>query len=207
MITLASRTGAVASSTRSDALDRICRTFRGAPRMNQCDVAQDIECLRQSYDTLQTGRILRVNRQDLEGIAYNARSNHIVHGENRLSATVYQETHRGPHIRKSIRAPLAWSQGASRIGMANGPAPRSIQPPLQSHYSRLCPYSRHHRFRCFTCRSRSAVKRPNATQEQTGGCCRGSAPPAPRAFRKPCVSGASEDFVPPAAQRRLVRLP
>jgi len=31
-----------------------------------------------------------------------------------------------------------------------------------------------------------------------------SAPPAPRAIRKPRVSGASEDFVPPAAQRRLV---
>jgi len=46
---------------------------------------------------------------------------------------------------------------------------------------------------------------PNTTQEQTGGCCRGSAPPAPRAIRKPRVSGASEDFVPPAAQRRLVR--
>jgi len=32
-----------------------------------------------------------------------------------------------------------------------------------------------------------------------------SAPPAPRAIRKPCVSGASEDFVPPAAQRKAVR--
>jgi len=47
--------------------------------------------------------------------------------------------------------------------------------------------------------------RPNKPQEQTGGCYRGSAAEPPRAFRKPRVSGASEDFVPPAAQRRLVR--
>jgi len=33
-------------------------------------------------------------------------------------------------------------------------------------------------------------ERPNPTQEQTGGCCRGSAASPPRAFREACVSGS-----------------
>jgi len=45
---------------------------------------------------------------------------------------------------------------------------------------------------------------PNATQEQTGGCCRGSAQ-ARLALLEASCQGASEDFVPPAAQRGSVR--
>jgi len=45
---------------------------------------------------------------------------------------------------------------------------------------------------------------PNTTQEQTGGCYRGSALPRLALLEAAC-QGASEDFVPPAAQRRSVR--
>jgi len=44
---------------------------------------------------------------------------------------------------------------------------------------------------------------PNKPQEQTGGCCRGSGL-KPLALVEASCQGASEDFVPPAAQRRLV---
>jgi len=44
---------------------------------------------------------------------------------------------------------------------------------------------------------------PNITQEQTGGCCRGSAL-ARLALLEASCQGASEDFVPPAAQRGVV---
>jgi len=44
---------------------------------------------------------------------------------------------------------------------------------------------------------------PNKTQEQTGGCCRGSALKRLALLEAP-RQGASEDFVPPAAQRPLV---
>jgi len=46
--------------------------------------------------------------------------------------------------------------------------------------------------------------RPNATQEQTGGLCRGSALKRLALLEAVC-QGASEDFVPPAAQRKAVR--
>jgi hypothetical protein len=47
-------------------------------------------------------------------------------------------------------------------------------------------------------------QRPNSTQEQTGGCCRGSAAGRLALLEASC-QGASEDFVPPAAQRKAVR--
>jgi len=46
--------------------------------------------------------------------------------------------------------------------------------------------------------------RPNTTQEQTVGLYRGSALKRLALLEALC-QGASEDFVPPAAQRRLVR--
>jgi len=45
---------------------------------------------------------------------------------------------------------------------------------------------------------------PNTTQEQTGGRCRGSGL-KPLALLETSCQGASEDFVPPAAQRKAVR--
>jgi len=45
--------------------------------------------------------------------------------------------------------------------------------------------------------------RPNTTQEQAGGCCRGSALKRLALLEASC-QGASEDFVPPAAQRKAV---
>jgi len=45
---------------------------------------------------------------------------------------------------------------------------------------------------------------PNATQEQTGGLCRGSGL-KPLALLEALCQGPSEDFVPPAAQRKVVR--
>jgi len=45
--------------------------------------------------------------------------------------------------------------------------------------------------------------RSNATQEQTGGLCRGSARKRLALLEAVC-QGASEDFVPPAAQRKAV---
>jgi len=45
---------------------------------------------------------------------------------------------------------------------------------------------------------------PNATQEQTGGCCRGSALKRLALLESSCQR-RSEDFVPPAAQRNAVR--
>jgi len=45
--------------------------------------------------------------------------------------------------------------------------------------------------------------RPNITQEQTGGLCRGSGL-TPLALLEASCQRRSEDFVPPAAQRQLV---
>jgi len=45
--------------------------------------------------------------------------------------------------------------------------------------------------------------RPNPTQEQTGGLCRGSALPRLALLESMCQR-RSEDFVPPAAQRKAV---
>jgi len=51
--------------------------------------------------------------------------------------------------------------------------------------------------------SRQRCEQPNATQEQTGGCCRGSALPRLALLESMCQR-RSEDFVPPAAQRKAV---
>jgi len=52
--------------------------------------------------------------------------------------------------------------------------------------------------------TRRRTSPPNATQEQTGGCCRGSALKRLALLEASCQC-ASEDFVPPAAQRGSVR--
>jgi len=62
----------------------------------------------------------------------------------------------------------------------------------------------------FSCSKPSGVTdasrrpQPNKPQEQTGGCCRGSALKRLALLENSCQR-RSEDFVPPAAQRRLVR--